>query len=235
MENCLPEDIIKCNFFRLSLPSQIKIYEMYLNDLKNTRYYDFFKESFKKYISVVNVFNVFKSEFPNYTNDQKKDLRYIIKKCRERINPDNKIKLSSYSNECQNMADKISDAFVEQYIYDSFSYGKLKRIRIVLEFIACYSKISKYSFEEVLTLFSGNKNLFDSEIRSLDSGFYSLYLSLATVDRMKYIWCLSNRNCSLLLDDLLSDFKRDSTYVKPMRKVNIKNIDEYRKRFKMDR
>ena len=61
MENCLPEDIIKCNFFRLSLPSQIKIYEMYLNDLKNTRYYDFFKESFKKYISVVNVFNVFKS------------------------------------------------------------------------------------------------------------------------------------------------------------------------------
>ena len=111
----LPEDIIKCNFFRLSLSSQIKIYEMYLNDLKNfedTRYYDFFKEMFKKYISIVRKFNSFKSDFSSYTNDDKNDLRYLINKCRNRINPNNSVVVDSYFNVYQDEVVELSDSCV---------------------------------------------------------------------------------------------------------------------------
>ena len=57
-----------------------------------------------------------------------------------------------------------------------------------------------------------------------------------TVDRMKYIWYLSNRNCSLSLDDVISDFKRDNNFVKPIQKVifdsnKLSILSQY---FKMD-
>lgn len=236
MENCLPEDIIKCNFFRLSLSSQIKIYEMYLNDLKGTRYYDFFKKLFKKYIVIVKKFDSFKSDYFSYTNDHKADLRYLISKCRYRINPNNNIAVDSYSNKYQSDVVELSNSFVDKYIYDSFSYDKFKRRRIVLEFIACYSDIYKYDFEKLLHLFSFNRDMFNNEIRNLDSNFYSLYLCMDTVDRMKYIWYLSNRNYSLSLDDVISDFKCDNNFVKPIQKVKFDSnklsiLSQY---FKMD-
>ena len=226
MDSCLPEDIIKCNFFRLSLPSQIKIYEMYLNDLRGTRYYIFFKEMFKKYISIAKRFNKFKAEFSSYTNDSKNNLRNLISKCRYKINPNNSVLVDSYSNIYQDAVDDISDSFVEKYIYDSFSYDRIKRKRIVLEFISCYSQIYEYDFEKLLYLFSGNKDLFNNEIKTLDSNFYSLYLYMDTVNRMKYVWHLAHFDIfnsdeyDEKLDEIYYFFEEDSTYIETLHQGN---------------
>lgn len=215
VENCLPEDIIKCNFFRLSFSRQLRIYELYLNDMKETRYYGYFKKLFEKYIDIVSKFDVLKSDFFDYDDSDRKVLRHILNKYRSKINPHNKLNLSNsiVFDSCS-----IDDSFVDKYIRDSFSYDKQRRIQIVLEFIACYSQIDKYSFEQLLFLCDGNRDSFNHEVRVLDSNFYSLYLCMNTVDRMKYIWYLSHfsemKECvDGSINELFSD---DEEVLKPM-------------------
>jgi hypothetical protein len=71
-------------------------------------------------------------------------------------------------------------------------------------------------------LFSSNKDFFNSEVKKISSEFYSLYLVMNTVDRMKYIWYLSNfqifsseiTNGGEL--DIYDIFKGDDEFIKPI-------------------
>jgi len=235
----LPEDIIKCNYFKLSLSGQMKIYYLYLNDLKDTMYYSYFKSVFSKYIKVVSKFSKFKDDYSSYTSEDKKNSRFLIGKCRKKINPNNKVNCDDVNYYLYD-SKLIEDSFVDNYIYDYFSYSKRKKLKIALEFISCYYGIINYDFEQILGLFSSNKDSFNQEIRNLSGEFYSLYLLMNTTDRMKYIWYLSNidiiDNCDEEAD-ISNVFKNDKKFIKPLHYGSKQLSGRYKilcKYFKMD-
>lgn len=213
------EDVIKFNFFGLSFSRQKQILDMYLNDVNIEDYNGEYDKIFEKYMIVARRFSEFNEHFSAFDDEDRKKMRELIEKCRIKINPNNEIRLNE---DCQYSSNRVSDKFVDKYIHDSFSYKKVKRIDIASDFFQFYSEIEDYSFDEILGLFSSNKDFFNSEVKKISSEFYSLYLVMNTVDRMKYIWYLSNfqifsseiTNGGEL--DIYDIFKGDNEFIKPI-------------------
>ena len=143
-------------------------------------------------------------------------MRSLIDKCKSKIG--NETEVIDYGF----CFDKVNDIFVDKYVYDSFSYSKDRRVGIAFEFFNYYSKIINYDFNQVLGLFESNKDFFNQEIKKISVEFYSLYLSMSTVDRMKYIWYLSNFNVFTSEHandgefDIYDVFSSDSNFIKPL-------------------
>lgn len=179
------EDSIKFNFFGLDYSSQIKIMNLYLERLDDVNDVKRFKEIFGEYIVIINKFIDFKSKFYMYDNSYKNGMREMISSCRKKINHD-------IGSDCvlKNSYQKFDNDFVKEYIRDSYSYSKDKMKGIVLDFLDCYSFISRWDFDFLLMLCGEHRDFFNSEIKSISNDFYSLYLSMDVVSRMKYIWYL---------------------------------------------
>lgn len=217
----MKENIIKYNFFGLSYSRQIMILDSYLSDLRLTDSCDDYKKVFRKYMLVSKKFNDFKDSFGSYTDEDRRKMRELINYCRTKINPNNEVRVdenASYYN-----ALSINDYRVDEYIRDIYySKNVIERIGIVDGFFSYYNEIVDYGFDEILSLFRCKKDFFNSEIKKIDNEFYSLYIRLNTVDRMKYIWHLAhfdvftseNYNDGIL--DMYDDFRNDDTFIKPL-------------------
>lgn len=225
----MSENIIKMNFFGLSFSRQIQVLDLYLNDMKMTEYYDECAKTFEKYMLVVKKFSDFRDSFKVYSDDDRKRMRELIDKCRVKINPNNEIKLN---DDCQYGSNSVSDQFVDKYIHDSFSYNKVKRIEIASDFFDYYSDISTYNFDDILGLFNGNREFFNSEIKKISGEFYSLYLLMNTIDRMKYIWYLCHFQeftSEHVFDnevDMYGIFNGDCQFIKPLHQGSKENMEK---------
>lgn len=196
----LPENIIKENFFGLSYSRQLKILDLYLIELKGTPKYDELKKTFIKYATIIKKFDEFKTIFPEYNDEERKNLREIIKKSEQKIK-NNKQFLNNKELETEEKLYKslyspkrIEDSFVDKYINDSYSYRKERKKEIALELLDYYKCIKKIKFNQTLKLCEGNKNLFDNEIRLLSKDLYSKYIFMDTIEKMLYIWYISHYN-----------------------------------------
>ena len=223
------EDIIKFNFFGLSFSRQEQIIDMYLNDVDLVDYDGEYDKIFEKYLIVARKFSEFSNHFGAFGDEDRKKMRELIEKCRSKINPNNEIRVNE---DCQYTSNHISDKFVDQYISDSFYNKKSKRIAIASDFFDFYSDIENYSFDEILGLFNSKKDFFNDEIRKISIEFYSLYLLMNTVDRMKYIWYLSNFQVFTSEDvvggelDMFDVFKGDSKFIKPIHQGSKENVEK---------
>lgn len=249
----LPEDEIKSNFFGLSYTSQINILDLYLNEIEDTSSAEFNKV-FEKYKSIISKLVEFKSCFPEYDDSDREKLRSIISKCRNKINPNNIISYIDYDSfiNCNDdlyislyCPKKIDNDFVDKYIYDSFSYSRERRKKIVFELMDYYSEISNLNFNQLIMLCNSNKDMFNREIKLLSNDFYSLYLLMDTSSRMKYIWYLSyynlfNKHDRFEQHEEYSEgtkcFSNDNTFINPKESClsysgNIKVLSKY---FKMN-
>lgn len=212
-------DEIKNNFFCLSFSRQIKILDLYLNDIKMIDSPGKYDKIFEKYLLVVKKFYEFKDCFKLLSDDDRKKMRSVICKCRSKINPNNFIEITDSYN-CN--YDSIDDSVVDKYIYDSFSYSKSERIMIASDFFDYHSDIVDYNFDEILGLFDFSRDFFNNEIRKISGEFYSLYLLMGTVDRMKYIWYLCHFDVfsseHALEDnlDMYHVFETDRVFIKPL-------------------
>lgn len=213
------EDAIKFNFFGLSFSRQNMILDMYLNDVNIEDYDGEYDKIFEKYMLVARKFSEFNDHFAAFGDEDRKRMRELIEKCRAKINPNNEIRVN---DDCQYSSNRISDKFVDEYIRDSFSYSRVKRIDVASDFFEFYSEIEEYSFDEILGLFNSKKDFFNDEIKKISSEFYSLYLVMNTVDRMKYIWYLSNFqifSSEVTNDgelDMYGIFNGDDEFIKPI-------------------
>lgn len=224
----ISSDIVKENYFGLSYSSQIKIFDLYSDYLVLPSDLYFFKNVFHKYISIIKKFVEFKTNFSKYDDMQRKELRKIISKCKGKINPNNQI---NYDVEQSYICQSLDDDVIEKYINEFFSYSK--KNEVALELATYYSDLIDYSFHDFLKLCESNKDMFNNEIRKISDDFYSLYLIMNTVDRMKYIWHLSNFN-SEIDNDLSKGFSDDSKYLKPVSSVDDERTKKLSKYFKMD-
>jgi len=238
----LSNDYIRSNFFGLSYVGQIKLFKLYMSDLNDDEVC-FFNNVFGKYISIIEKFVEFKSLFFSYDNEVKSDLRKIVynNKLRTNLNNNNIGLDNNYYIDCDEMLNNslyfpelILDYDVEKYIYDFFSFSKQKRAKIALDLANYYSIIKDFNFKQLLSLCESNKDFFNNEIRKLSKDFYSLYLSLNTIKRMTFIWCLSYFN-TCEVDDIrretnecLKRFSGDREFVNPSW-VNNKKIFEKKK------
>lgn len=248
--NKLPEEVIRDDFFGLSYTSQIKIFNFYLEILSNygdIDDYKYFRDVFLKYMKLISRFCEFKSRFSEYDNETIKMVRDRINFLRSKITPDNKVKIDDdfFVDSCEDIQmyypNTITDSFVDEYIYNAYSYSRKKSVEICLDFANHYSKIKELDFQERFRLCNGNKDLFNPEIKKLSNDFYSLYYSMGTIERMTYIWHLSFYD-SLYIDknygydetleyiNIFSDEKIfvrliDSDYIRPT--TNRKALSKY--------
>lgn len=254
MENkILTDDYIRDNFFGLSFSRQFKLLDICSNDLKDTDYYDYFNVVFSKYTSVISKLKDFKENFCKYDDSGRANLREIILNCRERVTPGNRVSVNrnKFFLECDSdlydslyYASKIDDSAVDKYIYDSYSYDKERRVQLAFNLAYNYSCIRDMNFKQLLNLCGSNSDFFNGEVKSLSKDFYSLYLSMDTVQKMTYIWYMSHLNPCVNSDELeIGDYKGfsgDSEFVNPgvinNKKYLIeKNLyDKFSKKFKLD-
>lgn len=214
----MSENEVKINFFGLSYSSQIKILELYLNDIKMFDSSDY-EKIFEKYLIVIKKFYDFKGRFKLFSDDDRKRMRMLIYKCRSKINPNNVIEIDDLYN-CH-FSCIIDDSVIDKYIYDFFSYSCEERFMIASDFFDYYSDIADYNFGEILGLFDYNRDFFNNEIRKISGDFYSLYLFMNTVDRMKYIWYLCNFDVFTsehVVDniDMYHIFESDRVFINPL-------------------
>ena len=250
----LTDDYVRDNFFGLSFSRQLKLLEICSNDLKDTDYYDYFNGVFNKYSSVILKLEDFKENFCKFDDSGRANLREIIINCRERVNSSNRFNMNrnKFFLECSSdlydslyYASKIDDFALDKYIYDSFSYDKERRVQLAFNLAYNYSCIRDMNFKQLLNLCGSNSGFFNGEVKSLSKDFYSLYLSLDTVQKMTYIWYMSHLNPCVNSDELeIGDYKGfsgDSEFVNPgvfnNKKHLIKNknlYDKFSKKFKLD-
>lgn len=228
------EDSIKFNFFGLDYSSQIKIMNLYLERLDDVNDVKRFKEIFGRYIVIINKFIEFKSNFYGYDECDKKELRNIVSSCRQKIKHDN-----GFDCVLKNSYQKFNNDFVNEYIRDSYSYSKDKMKGIVLDFLDCYSFISRWNFDFLLMLCDEHRDFFNSEIKKISHEFYSSYLSMDVVSRMKYIWYLSHYDLLNKCDESIQKensenikcFSNDEKFIDPVKESfkphNIKVLLKY--------
>ena len=223
------EDVVKFNFYGLSFSRQEQILDLYLKDIDSVDYDRVYDRIFKKYMIVARKFSEFSDHFSTFSDEDRKKMRKLIEKCRSRINPNNEIRVNE---DYQYTSNRISDKFVEQYIYNFFSYKKSKRIAIAFDFFDFYFDVESYNFDEILGLFNSKKDFFNDEIKKISIEFYSFYLLMDTVDRMKYIWYLSNFQIFTSEDvidgefDMYDVFKDDSEFIKPLHQGSKENVEK---------
>lgn len=200
-------DIINLNFFNLSFSSQIKVLELYLSNVDGSEY----DKVFERYMLVVRKLLEFKDRFSCLSVDDRKKMRDLIGRYKDKINS-NSVFVSEDNFYCDSLI--ITDSVVNDYInkneFDPTS------------FFDYYSYVFDYDFSKILGLCRHNRDFFNEEIKELSNDFYSLYINLNTIDRMKCIWYLAN------FEEFSSDkfneswkekyscFEGDSTFIKPL-------------------
>lgn len=243
------ESYIKFNFLGLSYSKKVDILDAYLGDLSSLDVSDDYKKVFDKYMIVAKKFNEFKSNFSEYSDDDRKKMRELIERCKTKINPNNGIRsyeIISYYNSL-GVRDDVADDYIRNVYY---TYDVSKRMSIADDLFTYYGELSDFNFDEILGLFRCHKDFFNSEIKKIDHDFYPFYIRLNTVDRMKYIWHLAHfsmfnsADYDEELDETYGAFKKDNTYVDTLRQgyyvpARVKKLSSVRyselcKRFNMN-
>ena len=247
-EHSYKESYIKFNFLGLSYPKKVEVLDSYLSDLNNLDVSYEYKNVFNKYMIVAKKLHEFKHNFDKFNDDDRKKMRELIERCRTKINPNNGIRsyeINSYYNSLD-----VKDEVVDDYIRNTYyTYDVGRRMSIADDLFTYYGELVDFKFDEILGLFRCHKDTFNSEVKKIDRDFYSLYIRLNTVDRMKYIWHLahfdmfSSADYDEEMDETYGVFKKDNTYVETLNQGNyvpskVKQLSPGRyaelcKRFKM--